>query len=34
MLAEGLRVGKQVTVGFVNKGFWVNRLCTLFKAAV
>ena len=31
ILAEGLRVGKQVTVGFVNKGFWVNRLCTLFK---
>ena len=31
ILSEGLRVGKQVTVGFVNKGFWVNRLNTLFK---
>ena len=31
ILAEGLRVGKRVTVGFVNKGFWVNRLNTLFK---
>jgi len=26
ILAEGLRVGRQVTVGFVNHGFWVNRL--------
>ncbi len=25
ILAEGLRVGKQVTVGFVNHGFWKNR---------
>lgn len=31
ILSEGLRVGKRVTVGFVNKGFWVNRLNTLFK---
>ena len=31
ILAEGLRVGKQVTVGFVNNGFWVNRFNTLFK---
>ncbi|ADE54735.1 methionine biosynthesis protein MetW [Coraliomargarita akajimensis] len=26
ILAEGLRVGRQVTVGFVNHGFWKNRL--------
>lgn len=25
-LQEGLRVGKRVTVGFVNHGFWKNRL--------
>lgn len=25
ILAEGLRVGKQVTVGFVNHGYWKNR---------
>lgn len=25
ILAEGLRVGKRVTVGFVNHGFWLNR---------
>lgn len=25
-LAESLRVGRRVTVGFVNRGFWVNRL--------
>jgi len=25
-LAAGLRVGKRVTVGFVNHGFWLNRL--------
>jgi len=31
ILAEGLRVGKRVTVGFVNHGFWVNRLNFLFK---
>jgi methionine biosynthesis protein MetW len=30
-LAEGLRVGKRVTVGFVNHGFWLNRLNYLFK---
>jgi methionine biosynthesis protein MetW len=30
-LAEGLRVGKRVTVGFVNHGFWVNRLNFLLK---
>ena len=29
-LAEGLRVGRHVTVGFVNKGFWINRLNALF----
>jgi methionine biosynthesis protein MetW len=26
VLAEGLRVGRRVTVGFVNHGFWLNRL--------
>jgi len=26
ILEEGLRVGRQVTVGFVNHGFWLNRL--------
>ncbi|MFQ3240561.1 MAG: methionine biosynthesis protein MetW [Lentimonas sp.] len=31
ILAEGLRVGKRVTVGFVNHGFWVNRLNFLLK---
>ena len=29
-LAESLRVGKRVTVGFVNRGFWVNRLNHFF----
>lgn len=33
ILAEGLRVGRRVTVGFVNHGFWVNRLNTLFHGA-
>ncbi len=31
ILAEGLRVGRRVTVGFVNKGFWVNRMDAFFK---
>lgn len=31
ILAEGLRVGRQVTVGFVNKGFWVNRMNALLR---
>ncbi|CAA6678695.1 MULTISPECIES: methionine biosynthesis protein MetW [unclassified Lentimonas] len=31
ILAEGLRVGKRVTVGFVNHGFWLNRLNFLVK---
>jgi methionine biosynthesis protein MetW len=31
ILAEGLRVGKRVTVGFVNHGFWLNRMNFLFK---
>jgi methionine biosynthesis protein MetW len=31
VLAEGLRVGRCVTVGFVNKGFWVNRMNAFFK---
>ena len=31
VLAEGLRVGKRLTVGFVNQGFWQNRLNFLLK---
>ncbi|WP_269525665.1 methionine biosynthesis protein MetW [Coraliomargarita parva] len=31
ILAEGLRVGGRVTVGFVNHGYWVNRLNYLLK---
>jgi methionine biosynthesis protein MetW len=31
ILEEGLRVGKRVTVGFVNHGFWVNRWNFLSK---
>jgi methionine biosynthesis protein MetW len=30
-LAESLRVGKRVTVGFVNQGFWLNRLNLLAR---
>ena len=29
VLLEGLRVGKRATVGFVNSGYWVNRINTL-----
>lgn len=29
ILAEGLRVGRQVTVGFVNHGYWINRFSAL-----
>lgn len=28
---QALRVGKRVTIGFINHGFWVNRLNYLFK---
>ena len=31
ILAEGLRVGQHVTVGFVNSGFWVNRFSSFFR---
>ncbi len=31
ILAEGLRVGKRVTVGFLNQGFWKNRLKFFLK---
>lgn len=31
ILAEGLRVGKRVTVSFLNQGFWKNRLKFLLK---
>ncbi len=30
-LAESLRVGKRVTVGFVNRGFWLNRVHSFFR---
>lgn len=29
-LAESLRVGKRVTVGFVNRGYWLNRVNQFF----
>jgi len=29
VITEGLRVGRAVTVGFVNHGFWKNRLAAL-----
>ena len=31
ILTEGLRVGKRVTVGFVNQGFWKKRLNFFIK---
>lgn len=31
VIAEGLRVGRRVTVGFVNRGFWVNRMNAFLK---
>lgn len=30
-LAESLRVGQRVTVGFVNRGFWLNRMHHFFR---
>lgn len=30
-LLEALRVGKRVTVGFINHGFWRNRVNSFFK---
>lgn len=30
-LLEALRVGKRVTVGFINQGFWINRLNALLR---
>ena len=30
-LSEALRVGKRVTVGFINHGFWLNRLNSFFR---
>jgi len=30
-LAEGLRVGRRVTVGFVNQGYWKNRANALLQ---
>lgn len=31
IIAEGLRVGKRVTVGFVNTGYWLNRSNALLR---
>ncbi len=31
VILEALRVGRALTVGFVNHGFWKNRLNTLFQ---
>ena len=31
VILEALRVGSTVTVGFVNHGFWKNRLSALFS---
>ena len=31
ILTEGLRVGKRVIVGFINYGFWLNRLNFFLK---
>lgn len=31
VIIEALRVGRAVTVGFVNHGFWKNRVDTLFR---
>lgn len=33
ILSEGLRVGQRVTVGFVNNGFWINRMSALIKGS-
>jgi methionine biosynthesis protein MetW len=33
IIKEGLRVGRRVAVGFVNRGFWVNRANAFFKGA-
>lgn len=30
-LSEALRVGKRVTVGFINHGFWLNRCNSFFR---
>ena len=31
IIQEGLRVGRCVTIGFINRGFWVNRVNAFFK---
>ena len=31
IIAEGLRVGKRATVGFVNTGYWLNRANALLR---
>lgn len=33
ILSKSLQVGKRVTVGFVNNGFWLNRYNALFKGS-
>ncbi|MFT4902262.1 MAG: methionine biosynthesis protein MetW [Lentimonas sp.] len=31
IIAEGLRVGRRATVGFVNSAYWLNRANTMFQ---
>ena len=33
IIAEGLRVGKRATIGFVNAGYWLNRWHLLRQGA-
>ena len=33
IISKSLQVGKRVTVGFINNGFWVNRMNALFKGS-
>ena len=32
-IEEALRVGRRATIGFINHGFWINRLNYLFKGS-
>jgi methionine biosynthesis protein MetW len=34
VLAEALRVGRKLAVGFANQGYWRNRVCTLLTGAI
>ena len=33
IITKSLQVGKRVTVGFINNGYWVNRWNSLFKGS-